>query len=232
MSDAHSPSDSESPLAKILNLVMLLAVPAVLIVMLGWTGVKFVLGIAAPEKAAEAATAPAAAVAATPAPTAPGSPATPPPAAPPAPVAAAPGGASKKPDGVTDEFWALGKTTFATCQACHGADGQGLQVGTAKMAASFTKSETLIGDPNRPILVVLKGIQKENMDYLGVMAALGTFSDEQIAAVLTYCRNSFGNAASAITPEQVAAARAKFAPINAPAGVKRADIDKILAETK
>lgn len=223
MSDAHSPSESESPLAKVLNLIMLLAVPAVLVIMLGWTGFKFVLGIAAPPKVEEAAPAPAAAT-----PAAPGSPATPPPA----PVAAAPGGASKKPDGVTDEFWALGKTTFATCAACHGPDGQGLQAGPAKMAPSMANSPTLLGEPDRPILVVLKGIQKENMDFLGVMAALGTFSDEQIAAVLTYCRNSFGNAAPAVTPEQVATARAKFASVNAPAGVKRAEIDKILSEAK
>ncbi len=36
----------------------------------------------------------------------------------------------------------------------------------------------------------------------------GLLSDEEMAAVLTYVRNSFGNVASAITPEKVKAVRA------------------------
>jgi hypothetical protein len=39
------------------------------------------------------------------------------------------------------------------------------------------------------------------------MAALAYQTDEQIAAVLTYVRNSFGNSAPAVTPAEVAALR-------------------------
>jgi mono/diheme cytochrome c family protein len=39
------------------------------------------------------------------------------------------------------------------------------------------------------------------------MMAVAHLSDQQIAAVLTYVRNSFGNKASAVTPDQVKAFR-------------------------
>jgi mono/diheme cytochrome c family protein len=96
------------------------------------------------------------------------------------------------------------------------------------MAPSLVGSETLLGEPDRPILVVLKGILKENADFVGAMAPLGTMSDEQLAGVLTYVRNSWGNAADPISVEQFAAARAKFLDVDAPAGVKRAEIDSIV----
>jgi hypothetical protein len=41
------------------------------------------------------------------------------------------------------------------------------------------------------------------------MAALSYQNDEQIAGVLTYIRNSFGNKASAVTAAQVAALRSE-----------------------
>lgn len=230
---SHDPShSSEAPLAKALNSILMLGAPAFLLAMLGLTGFYFVAGMGdtAEEKAADTATVAAAdAAAAAPAPTPGGAPA---PAAAPA-VAAAPAKAGGKPEGVTDEFWNLGKSSYMTCGACHGPDGQGLQAGPAKMAPSMTASPVLTGDPDKAILVVLKGIAKENMDFMGIMAGLGAgLNDEQIASVLTYCRNSFGNSASVVTTEQVAAARAKYAAVNAPAGVKRAELDAIVGGAK
>lgn len=205
-------------------------VAVVLIAMLGFLGVAF-LGAGglkvSPVTAAEAAPTPAspASPAPAPAPTevaATGSAPTPPPAQPSAATAAAPAG------GLDPAQMALGKSTYMTCAACHGMDGTGLKAGPALMAPSFVGSTTLLGDPNIPLLVVLKGIAKENMDYMGMMAALGAaLDDEKLAAVLTYVRNSFGNSAAPITTEQAAAARAKFAAINAPAGVKRAELEAI-----
>ena len=61
---------------------------------------------------------------------------------------------------------------------------------------------------------------------------LGALPDDQIAAVLTYLRNFGGNSAAAVTTEQVAAARAKFADVNEPAGIPRAKIPEILAAHK
>ena len=58
---------------------------------------------------------------------------------------------------------ALGKITYATCAACHGPDGTGLKAGPALMAPSLVGSEMLLGDPDLSLLVILKGIAKENM---------------------------------------------------------------------
>ena len=65
--------------------------------------------------------------------------------------------------------------------------------------------------------IVLKGIQKLDAKFLGVMAPLGSvMTDDQIADALSYLRNSWGNKADAVTPAEVKAAREKFKDINAP----------------
>lgn len=123
----------------------------------------------------------------------------------------------------------LGKVAYATCAACHGPDGAGLKAGPMLMAPSLHGSDLLLGDVDTALLIILKGIAKEGMDYMGMMASLGAgLNDEKMAAVLTYTRNTWGNSASPVTVEQAAAARAKFASVDAPAGVKRADIQAIV----
>jgi mono/diheme cytochrome c family protein len=119
------------------------------------------------------------------------------------------------------------------CAACHGPDGTGLKVGPALMAPSLVGSKVLLGDPEGPLLVVLKGIAKENMNFMGMMAPLAAgLDDQKLSAVLTYVRNEWGNSAPAVTVEQAATARAKFADVNAPAGVKRTEIEAIVAAHK
>ncbi|MCB1234864.1 MAG: cytochrome c [Verrucomicrobiae bacterium] len=231
MSEDHSSSDS--PISKFLSSVLMLGAPAFLLLMLGLTGFFFMANSGDKKAKAEATAASAATPAAATAPAA-ATPTAPVPAAAPtlATTAAAPA-ASGPPKGVDAAFWQVGQATFATCAACHGPDGKGLQAGPALMAPTMHGSEILLGDPDGPILVVLKGIAKENMNFMGVMAALGAgLNDEQIAAVLTYVRNSWGNQAAPVTVEQVAAARAKFADVNAPAGVKRAEIMNIVGAHK
>ncbi len=233
MSDATTTTE-ESPIAKAMNSVLMLGVPAFLLVMLGLFGVFFIAGMGdTPEEKEEAkAEIAAAQPAEEPAAPAPGGGGDAPAAAPAAAEqASADGGASIDP-----AVMELGKSTYATCAACHGPDGRGLQVGPAKMAPSFHGDDDQAGvllaeNVEKPILVVLKGIQKEGMDFMGIMAPLGaSLSDEQLAAVLTYLRNSYGNSASAVTTEDVAKAREKFADVNAPAGVKRGEIDQIVAK--
>ena len=140
MSDAHSETP-EAPLAKLTNTLLNLGVPAFLVAMLGVMGFFFVSGMGDTKEEreesqrlmAEAAAAEQAAAAAA----AGGSP------------APAPGGAGgAKPaaadGGVSPDVMALGKSTYATCAACHGPDGQGIQAGPAKMAPTLTSSTTLI----------------------------------------------------------------------------------------
>jgi nitrite reductase (NO-forming) len=95
------------------------------------------------------------------------------------------------------------------CAACHQANGEGLPGAFPPVA----KSDFLMADKARAIRVVLKGLEGEvtvnGQKYNSVMPALG-LSDEQIANVLTFVRNSFGNkAGDMVTPEEVAKVRAQ-----------------------
>lgn len=217
-------SDSKSPLAAFLGNAFLVAIPLVLIVMLGIVGSAFVGGMKKkPVKAEAVAAAPSPALAA------------PAPAAGAAPAAPAAGGApTPAPAAAIDPaVMALGKQSYMLCAACHGPDGSGLKAGPALMAPSLVGSKLLLGDHDQSLLVILKGIAKENMNFMGVMAPLAAgLDDQKLAAVLTYTRNEWGNSAPAVTVEQAAAARAKFAGVNAPAGVKRAEIEAIVAAHK
>jgi len=221
-------SDSKNPLAAFLGNAFLVAIPLVLIVMLGIVGSAFVGGMKKkPVKAEAVASAPSpavAAVAAAPAPAAGASPAAPAAGGAPTPAPAA---------AIDPAVMALGKQSYMLCAACHGPDGSGLKAGPALMAPSLVGSKLLLGDPDQSLLVILKGIAKENMNFMGVMAPLAAgLDDQKLAAVLTYTRNEWGNSAPAVTVEQAAAARSKFAGVNAPAGVKRAEIEAIVAAHK
>lgn len=222
------PSDSKNPILNVIGNAFLILVPVSLIGMLGVVGFAFITGGGVKEKKEKAPAA--SAIAAAPAP-APAPVAAAPTTAAGTPAAAAPGGGGTA--AIDPAVMALGKTSYMMCAACHGMDGAGLKVGPALMAPSLIGSKVLLDDPDHSLLVVLKGIAKENMDFMGMMAALAAgLDDEKLAAVLTYTRNEWGNSASPVSVEQAAAARAKFADVNAPAGVKRSEIDQIVQAHK
>ena len=102
----------------------------------------------------------------------------------------------------------LGEQTYAVCMACHQATGMGL----AGAFPPLVGSEWVLGDPARPIAIVINGLMGEievkGTKYNNVMAGLGgALKDEQIAAVLTYVRNSWGNSASPVDVALVTAIR-------------------------
>lgn len=112
----------------------------------------------------------------------------------------------------------LGKKSYEqVCITCHQDKGQGLP-GTYPPLAG---SEWVNGSEERVIRIVLYGLKgvvtvkgtefnAAAMPVIGKVSGSGyNWSDEKIAAVLTYVRASFGNTSSAITPEQVAAVHAK-----------------------
>jgi mono/diheme cytochrome c family protein len=97
------------------------------------------------------------------------------------------------------------------CVTCHQANGEGVAGTFPPLAGSefATASNAAV-----PIRIVLRGIQGpvtvKGAQFNGVMAPFGTgveLSNEQVAAVLTYVRSSWGNSASAVTPQQVASER-------------------------
>lgn len=106
-----------------------------------------------------------------------------------------------------------GKKVFnQICITCHQATGQGVP-GTFPPLAG---SEWAQGDEQRIIRIVIAGLQGpihvENKDFNNAMAALGsTLRDEQIADVLTYVRQEWGNKAPAVEAETVSKVRAEIA---------------------
>ncbi|MBK1792710.1 c-type cytochrome [Persicirhabdus sediminis] len=111
------------------------------------------------------------------------------------------------------DLMAAGKAAYGTCQACHGADGKGLKIGDKLMAPPIAGSPFVNGKPDVLALIVLKGVKKEDADYLGIMAPLeaALADDKKLAGVLTYVRNSFGNESAIVTAEEAAKYRAQWA---------------------
>lgn len=104
-----------------------------------------------------------------------------------------------------------GKKVYDTyCLTCHQADGAGVP----RMNPPLVKTTYVTGDKKRLINIILKGFNESveiNGDYYdNPMPAQPQLNDQQIADVLTYVRNSFGNKASVITVAEVKAERAKL----------------------
>ena len=110
--------------------------------------------------------------------------------------------------GVDAAVMTLGKQQFAMCSACHGPNAEGTVI-----APPLAKSNWVNGPVENLIRIQLRGLQGpltvSGKEYKlpGPMPAQAYQTDEQIAAVLTYVRNSFGNTASPVTPAQVKALR-------------------------
>ena len=113
---------------------------------------------------------------------------------------------------------AAGKAAYMMCSACHNADGQGLPLGDKKMAPTLTDSKVVNGDASVLALVILKGIKKEGVEYMGMMAPLEAAypDDQKLADVMTYVRQSFGNEAAAVTAEDAAKYRAQWKDVVEP----------------
>lgn len=113
----------------------------------------------------------------------------------------------------------LGKKNYdLVCATCHMPNG----LGVAGVYPPLAGSEWANGSEERVIRIVLYGlkgpVKVKGVEFPGAaaMAVFGkvansgyNWSDEKIAAVLTYVRQEWGNKASPITPEQVAAIRTK-----------------------
>ncbi len=93
------------------------------------------------------------------------------------------------------------------CATCHQTDGRGL---SASQFPPLAGVSWVTGNEDRLIKLTLKGImgpiKVKGKTYPGQVPMTpfgGMLNDGEIAAVLTYVRNSFGNKASAISPDTV-----------------------------
>lgn len=110
----------------------------------------------------------------------------------------------------------LGARTFNYCTQCHQADAKGV-AGTYPPLAG---SEWVNGSEDVLIRVLLHGlngpIQVSNTTYSGEMPAWARLNDNQLAAVATYIRKSFGNDAPPVESATVATIRAETAGRTSP----------------
>jgi len=144
-------------------------------------------------------------------------------------VRAVPEGASKAgPQAMPalDAFVRRGQKIFARCAACHGPDGKGGLTYPSLAGSAWAQGET-----QRLAMIILNGLEgpmSTGKAYPAPMTPQGAgMSPEDLAAVMTYVRNSFGNqVGDVVSVEQaktamaVAAARAR-----APQMVNKVELD-------
>jgi nitrite reductase (NO-forming) len=101
-----------------------------------------------------------------------------------------------------------GKKLFlGTCSVCHQQAGEGVP----QVFPPLAKSDWLMADKGRSIEVVLNGlsgpIKVNGAEYNSVMPPMSQLNDDEVANILTFVRNSWGNSGDAVTPDEVAKVR-------------------------
>ena len=120
-------------------------------------------------------------------------------------------------EGVAKELYEKGEEIYnreGFCITCHQSDGNGL---TASQFPPLADIPWVTGNEERLIKLTLKGligpIEVKGKTYPGQVPMTpfgGMLNDVEIAAVLTYVRNSFGNKSSIIDPGKVKEVREKI----------------------
>jgi nitrite reductase (NO-forming) len=94
-----------------------------------------------------------------------------------------------------------------TCSACHQTNGNGI----ASVFPPLAKSDYLMADKQRAISVVLNGLSGKvtvnGSEYNSVMPPMSQLNDDEIANILTFVRNSWGNEGEAVSADEVAKVR-------------------------
>lgn len=122
-----------------------------------------------------------------------------------------PGSDRRKPQALPagDPQMKMGANLYeVNCTACHSSDGTGIP----HLAASLADNPAIIGpDASSLISTVLQGgrgaVTHGNPTSGAMPSFAWKFTDEQVAAVTTYIRNAWGNAASPVKASEVAGKR-------------------------
>jgi nitrite reductase (NO-forming) len=100
------------------------------------------------------------------------------------------------------------KIYMQACFACHQANGEGV----ADAFPPLAKADYLNADPSRAIDVLINGLSGEivvnNKKYNSIMPSQ-QLSDDEVANVLTYVYNNWGNNGKVVSPEEVNKRRKK-----------------------
>lgn len=101
-----------------------------------------------------------------------------------------------------------GKALFlGTCSTCHQMEGQGIP----KVFPPLAKSDYLMADKKRSIEVLLNGLSGKvvvnGQEYASVMPPMSHMADDELANILTYVRNAFGNSGDAVSVQEVTQVR-------------------------
>ncbi|MFK7847594.1 MAG: PVC-type heme-binding CxxCH protein [Rhodothermales bacterium] len=120
--------------------------------------------------------------------------------------------------GADRESFIAGKKLYERdgyCQTCHQANGEGL---SASQFPPLAASPWVTGDEDRLIKLTIKGLmgpmELMGKTYSGQVPMTpfgGLLNDKEMADVLTYVRNAFGNEAPVVSAEKVAQVRAAIA---------------------
>lgn len=108
-----------------------------------------------------------------------------------------------------DEQIKAGGALFAgTCSVCHQSDGKGMP----GVFPPLAKSDFLSADVHRAINVVLHGLSGKvtvnGQEYNSVMPPMNQLNDDEVANILTFVVNSWGNPGGKVTADEVKKARA------------------------
>src|SRR5262249_21891624 len=94
-----------------------------------------------------------------------------------------------------------------TCSVCHQANGQGVPSVFPPLAGS----DFLMADKPRAIGIVLNGLSGavivNGNTYNSVMPPMSQLNDDELANILTYVRNSWGNSGDAVSAREVKTVR-------------------------
>jgi nitrite reductase (NO-forming) len=95
-----------------------------------------------------------------------------------------------------------------TCSACHQDKGQGIP----DVFPPLAKSDYLVADKKRAVDIVLNGLTGKvtvnGKTYDSVMPPMSQLNDDEVANILTFALNSWGNNGGIVTAAEVKAQRA------------------------
>ncbi|MGB5369429.1 MAG: c-type cytochrome, partial [Flavobacteriaceae bacterium] len=110
---------------------------------------------------------------------------------------------------IDSKVYAMGRQKFLNlCANCHGTQGEGM----ARFAPPLKHSEWVNGPEHKLAMILLHGMEGpitvngkkyDNPDILPVMPSFSTLQNEDIAAIATYIRNSWGNVQPPISSRTV-----------------------------